>query len=155
MIRALIDAWSTLETLAGPDPATYRWGAHHKITFTAILPFLLNLSIPSWGDMTFAGGFPRSGDSFSVDASDFSYPKLTSAPNFTYNHGPSQRFVADLDPAGLKAQNALPGGAVWDVNSPHFRDEAEFWRKNQAHPVPFALKEVIAEKGQRTVAAAP
>lgn len=155
MIRALIDAWSTLETLAGTDPATYRWGAHHKITFTPILPFLFNLAIPSGGDMTFGGGFPRSGDSFSVDSSDFSYPKLTSAPNFTYGHGPSQRFVAEMDPAGLKTQNALPGGAVWDAESPHFRDEAELWRKNQAHPVPFALKEVIAEKGQRTVATAP
>jgi penicillin G amidase len=155
MIRALIDAWSTLDTLAGTNPATYRWGAHHKVKFTALVALFDGLSIPPGSDATFVGGFPRPGDSFSVDSSDFGYGKLTSAPNFTYAHGPAQRFVIELDPAGPKAQNALPGGAVWDPKSPHFRDEAELWRKNQTHPVPFLLADVIAAKEKRTVATAP
>ena len=51
------------------------------------------------------------GDSFGVDNSDFTFNvALGSDPKFTYNHGPSQRFVIDLDPAGPKAFNALPGG---------------------------------------------
>jgi hypothetical protein len=41
---------------------------------------------------------------------------------------------------------------VWDTKSKHFRDDAEFWRRNQAHPVPFSLTDVVAAKETRTVA---
>jgi len=155
MIRALVDALSTLEALAGPDPAAYRWGKHHTVKFTALIPLFSELSIPPGSDPTFFAGFPRPGDSFSVDSSDFGFPGLMSTPSFSYAHGPTQRFVIDMDPAGPKAENALPGGVIWDSKSPHFRDEAELWRKNQTHPVPFALSDVIAAKETRTVAAAP
>ena len=50
----------------------------------------------------------------------------------------------DMTPAGPVARNALPGGEVWDNASPHFRDEAERWRRNQNRPVPFARVDVIA-----------
>lgn len=153
MIRGLLDALSTLEKIAGPDMATYRWGAHHSIRFTALISIFGTLSIPPTGDKVFPEGFPRPGDQFSVDACGFSYAGLGKDPDFTYAHGPSQRFVIDMDPAGPKAWNALPGGAIWDAKSPHFRDEAELWRKNQTHPVPFALADVVAAKEKRTVAA--
>ncbi len=154
MIRGLLDALTTLEKIAGPDLQAYRWGAHHTIRFTALISIFGTLSIPPVGDKIFPDGFPRPGDQFSVDACGFGYAPLDQDPKFTYNHGPSQRFVVDLDPAGLKAWNALPGGAIWDAKSPHFRDEAELWRKNQVHPVPFAIADVIAAKEKRTVAAA-
>ncbi|MEO7331155.1 MAG: penicillin acylase family protein [Minicystis sp.] len=154
MIRGLLDAFTTLEKIAGPDPLAYRWGAHHSIRFTALISIFGSLSIPPTGDKVFPDGFPRPGDQFSVDACGYGYAPLDQDPKFTYNHGPSQRFVIDLDPAGPKAWNALPGGAIWDAKSPHFRDEAELWRKNQVHPVPFALADVIAAKEKRTVAAA-
>jgi penicillin G amidase len=153
MIRALLDALSTLNTLAGPDPATYRWGAYHRVSFGALVPLFSALSIPPGSDTSWIGGFPRHGDSFSVDSSDFGFPRLMSKPNFTYSHGPTQRFVADMDPTGPKVDNAIPGGAIWDSKSPHFRDQAELWRKNQTHPVPFLLPDVIAAKETRTVAA--
>jgi penicillin amidase len=44
---------------------------------------------------------------------------------------------------------------VWDASNKHFRDEAEMWRKNQAHPVPFLLSDVIAAKESRMVAISP
>lgn len=154
MIRALLDALTTLEQSAGPDIAAYRWGSQHTVTFDALIGIFNSLSIPPVGDAVFPGGFPRHGDSFSVDSSDFGFVALSKAPDFAYVHGPSQRFVIDMDPSGPKAFNALPGGAVWDAKSPHFRDEAEFWRRNQAHPVPFLLADVVAAKESRTVAAA-
>ncbi len=154
MVRALLDALTTLEKLAGPDLATYRWGAHHTVTFDSLISLFSQLAIPPAGDETFPSGFPRHGDSFSVDSSDFGFTSLSKAPVYKYVHGPSQRFVIDMDPAGPKAFNALPGGAVWDAKSPHFRDEAELWRRNQAHAVPFLLPEVIAAKESRTVATA-
>lgn len=154
MIRALIDAWSSLDKLAGPDQANYRWGAHHKVKFTALIALFGELSIPPGSDTKFPGGFPRPGDSFSVDSSDFGFGKLAGALNFNYSSGPTQRFIAEMDPAGPKAHNAFPGGVIWDSGSPHFRDEAELWRKNQTHPVPFSLADVIANKEKRIVATA-
>jgi penicillin amidase len=152
MVRALLDALTTLEQSAGPDLATYRWGAQHTVRFTALISLFGSLSIPPVGDEVFPNGFPRHGDSFSVDSSDFGFVGLSGVPDFAYVHGPSQRFVIDMDPSGPKAFNALPGGVIWDANSPHFRDEAEFWRRNQAHPVPFLLADVVAAKESRTVA---
>jgi penicillin amidase len=156
MLRALLDALADLAKTDGPDIATYRWGAHHTITFGALLPFWTQLSIPPGTDPVFgATGFPRHGDSFSIDACEFSFVGQTSPFDFTYDAGPTQRFVIDLDPAGPKVVNALPGGVVWNPQSPHFRDEAELWRRNLTHPVPFLLDDVIAAKEKRTLVSSP
>ena len=56
-----------------------------------------------------------------------------------------------MDPKGPVARNALPGGNVWDSQDPHFRDEAERWRRNQNRPVPFAAADVIAAAESRIV----
>jgi len=152
MMRALLDALGWLETTVGPDLATYRWGALHTVRFDALIPVFGELSIPPTADATFPDGFPRHGDNFAVDSSDFDIGLAPGAPpSFSYMHGPTQRFVVDLDPAGPKAWNALPGGNVWDKDSPHFRDEAELWRKNQTHAVPFLLGDVVQAFESRTV----
>ncbi|MFT3774019.1 MAG: penicillin acylase family protein [Minicystis sp.] len=156
MLRALLDALADLAKTDGADISTYRWGAHHTVTFTALLPFWNTLSIPPANDPVFGvTGFPRHGDSFSIDASEYSFVGSGQPFDFTYDAGPTQRFVIDLDPAGPKAVNALPGGVVWNATSPHFRDEAELWRRNLTHPVPFALDEVVAAKEKRTVFSTP
>lgn len=149
MIRALLDALT--DPALGPDVSTYRWGAHHTLRFVALLPFWGLLSIPPTNEATFLNGFPRHGDSYSVDACDFSFVGTGKPFDFSYDAGPTQRFVIDMDPAGPKAVNALPGGAVWNPQSPHFRDEAELWRRNQTHPVPFLLQDVIDAKESRTL----
>ena len=152
MVRALLDAFGDLAKIAGPDITAYRWGAQHTLTFEALLPFWPTLNIPPSNDATFGStGFPRHGDRYSIDAADFSFVAAGSPLDFTYGAGPTQRFVVDLDPAGPVAFNTLPGGVVWDPASPHFRDEAELWRRNQVHPVPYALADVIAAKESRTL----
>jgi penicillin amidase len=151
MIRALLDALGDL----GPDVSKYRWGAKHTLTFTALLPFWNTLSIPPAGDPIFTTGFPRHGDRFSIDAADYDFVGVGSALDFTYGAGPTQRFVVDLDPAGPRAFNALPGGEIWDPISVHFADEAELWRRNQTHAIPFLLADVVAAKENRTLVAAP
>lgn len=158
MLRALLDALADIAKTDGADISKYRWGAHHTITFSALLPFWGTLSIPPVNDAVFgATGFPRHGDSFSVDASDFSFAGIVGTLNYAYSAGPTQRFVIDLDPAGPKAVNALPGGVIWNSApaNKHFRDEAELWRRNQTHPVPFSLTEVIAAKESRTLISPP
>jgi penicillin G amidase len=152
MIRALLDTFDWV----AKQPASIAWGQYHTVRFGALIPLYGALSIPPTDDATFPNGFPRHGDSFNVDNSDFTYSiNLDQDPNFAYAHGPTQRFVIDLDPKGPKAWNTLPGGVIWDNDSPHFADEAELWRRNQNHPVPFLLDEVIAAKESRTVVALP
>ena len=53
--------------------------------------------------------------------------------------------IESLNTNGPRARNALPGGAVWRKQSKHFADEAEAWRRNENHPVPFSVKDVIAD----------
>ncbi len=154
-LRALLDAFAWLDAQGAPQEEL-RWGAFHTVRFGALIPLYGDLSIPPAGDETFPDGFPRHGDAFNVDASDFRFGVgLADPPSFSYRSGPAQRFVIDLDPTGPKAWNALPGGAIWDDASPHFDDEAQLWRKNQSHPVPFVLDDVIAAKESRAVLATP
>jgi penicillin amidase len=144
IIRALIDAAAWLDAEAGPM-ADWRWGRFHTVTFNPLIPVWAPLSIPSPGDALFKGGFPRHGDMYVVDASNFS-PRLQDDGSIrhSYGSGPTQRFVITLDPDGLKVKNALPGGAVWDRDSPHFADQAERWRRNETRDVPFVVNDVVA-----------
>jgi penicillin amidase len=153
IVRALLDALAWLKEDVGAEPASWRWGARHTIRFNALVPIYSKLSIPPAGEETFTKGFPRHGDMFVVDASNYPlWVALDKAPNHSYSSGPTQRFVVDMDPSGPRAQNALPGGNVWDAASPHFSDEAAYWRKNQTHPIPFSLDDVVAKKESRIVA---
>ncbi len=151
MIRALLDAIAWIDQAAGKDPKAWRWGALHTIRFEALVPVFGKLSIPPVDDAVFPSGFPRHGDPHVVDACGDGPRPLSDDPSFSYGSGPTQRFVVDLDPSGVKARSALPGGAVWDAKSPHFRDEAELWRKNETHPIPFSVADVVAAKESRTV----
>ena len=155
MIRALLDALAWIEKTSGKDAKAWRWGAVHTIRFEALVPVFGQLSIPPLDDATFPNGFPRHGDPHVIDACGGGPRALSADPSFSYGSGPTQRFVVDLDPSGIKAKSALPGGAVWDSKSPHFRDEAELWRKNETHAIPFSLADVVAAKESRTVVWTP
>jgi penicillin G amidase len=156
MVRAMLDALADLAKVAGSDLSKYRWGAIHTLTFQALLPLWSNLSIPPSGDPVFGTtGFPRHGDSYNIDAADYSFVALGTPFDFTYGAGPTQRFVIDMDPAGPKEVNTLPGGEIWNPDSPHFADEAELWRRNQVHAVPFLLADVVANKESRTLFSPP
>lgn len=159
-LTALLDAIDFLKTRLGQDSSQWQWGRLHTIRFVALVSLWKTLSIPADPDPVFPLGFPRHGDGDNVDVAGYGMPAaLDATTSFSYSHGPTQRFVIDMDPAGVVARNALPGGNVWDSRDPHFRDEAELWRKNQTHPVAFRASDVIAAAEGRTVyktsAAAP
>ncbi len=154
MLRALLDAFSDLEPYGGLDGV--RWGLLHTVTFEALVPLFGKLTIPPSNDPVFSDGFPRHGDLFVVDTANHSLPqKLDQELRFAFTTGPTQRFVVELFPEGPRSSNALPGGAVWDIKSPHHRDLAELWRRNESAPVPFLLPDVIESAESRTVLHAP
>ncbi len=144
LVTALLDALADLKSLVGADQDAWRWGDQHRVRFNGLNPLWL-VSIPPVTDPVFPKGFPRHGDQWNVDASNFSITRgLTDNFSFSYGSGPVQRVVAEMTPTGPKIRNALPGGAVLAKESPYFRDEAELWRKNQSHPIPFEVEEVEA-----------
>jgi penicillin amidase len=149
-LRAMLDAIAWLDTEATGNAAA--WGAHHVVRMAPSNPLWSGMAIPAYADPLFGKGFPRHGDMFSVDASDYraSQP-LENSLVFDFAYGPVQRIVVDLDPQGPRAWNAIPGGAVWDPDSPHFDDEAALWRKNTTHAVPFRVEDVVAAKESRFV----
>ncbi len=149
-LRSLLDAIAWLDQNATGDKAA--WGAHHRVTLAPLTPLWIEMHIPSVADPVFKKGFPRHGDLLAVDASDYrtSWP-LDESPDFTFAIGAAQRFVMDLDPAGPRSWNAIPGGNIWDPASPHFRDGADLWRRNQTRSVPFRVEDVVAAKESRFV----
>lgn len=152
MIRALLDALALLTQQAGAMD-DWRWGRHHTVRFSPDVPLWGALAIPPLVSSTFPDGFPRPGDLHVVDASNYGLRLQDDGTiKFAYGSGPTQRFVIELDPDGLEVRNALPGGAVWDVASSHFADQAEAWRRNQTFEVPFVVADVVANAETCTLA---
>ena len=143
-LLSLLDALDDLKKRLGADTGGWRWGKLHRLTFDALIPAWTLLSIPPSNDKTFPNGFPRHGDGYNIDVANPGLARTLAATPFNYTHGPSQRLVVDMAPTGPVARNVLPGGQVWNTNSPHLRDEAERWRKNQNRPMPFSRADVIA-----------
>jgi penicillin amidase len=137
-IHALLDAIDLIKGNLGSDQTQWRWGKMHTLTFASLVSLWGTLSIPPNNDPVFPHGFPRHGEAWTVDVADYGdwLTPASSGFSFAYTNGPNQRLVIDMDPVnGPTAYNALPGGAVWDNKSKHFRDEAELWRRNENHPV--------------------
>ena len=121
---------------------------YFELRFASLVSLWKTLSIPADGQPP----FPRHGDGYNVDVGGYPLPAaLDASTSFGYSHGPTQRLVVDMDPAGPVARNALPGGNVWASADPHFRDEAERWRRNQNRPVPFKAADVVAAAESRVV----
>ena len=141
LLRSFDEAVAALATrTSNTDPTQWRWGSMHTVRFDSMIPGSPQLSIPRTNDPMFSRGFPRAGGMDVVDASE----PGTSDMDFSYGAGPSQRFTVEMDPAGPHALNALPGGEDVDLASTHHADEAEAWRTNQPHPVPFREAEVVS-----------
>ncbi|MFO0579187.1 MAG: penicillin acylase family protein [Polyangia bacterium] len=143
--RALIEALSTLAGRLGSDGSKWRWGQVHTVTL-AFPASLEALDLPPKGDSDYPQGFPRPGGNGTVDVG----PHGLSTTRFGFGFGAAMRFVCEMTPEGPRAKNALPGGQVFDPDSPHYRDQLELWRKNQAQDLAFRDDEVLrsAEREQ-------
>ena len=134
--QAIINTLQYIVTTLGADPTKWAWGSIHTLTLDYLLP-VGTLNLPSSADTTYPNGYPRHGDDGTVDVGAHGLDLA----NFTYNLGPAIRFGADLNPAGITAQNALPGGETFNPTSPHYQDQLAFWLKGQ----PFALAQTLAQ----------
>jgi penicillin amidase len=143
ILRALDEALAQLETrFMNADVNTWLWGTVHTLRLESIVPGPgATLSIPPPNDAMFPNGFPRPGGLHVVDACNPGVEDF----NFDYGSGPTQRFSVEMDPAGPRAFNGLPGGEIFNAQSPHHADEMNnYWRLNQVHPLPHTEAEVVA-----------
>lgn len=92
-IGFLRDAFGTAEMDA------WLWGLIHQVNFQH---FVGQAGIPVFDLGTFAAPGARD----TVNPASYSL----NANSFTFSGGPSKRFVAVLDPAGIRAVNTIPGG---------------------------------------------
>ena len=149
VVRAVIAAYGFLTAELGADREQWRWGRLHQVRFSQVVPALdgnQQVSIPPTADPTFPDGFPRHGDLGAVDPGNYGIYGTT---DFHFGSGASQRLVVEMTPDGPVARNALPGGQSEDPDSPHHRDEAEFWRTNQQPLLYFQAADIEAHAEKR------
>jgi penicillin amidase len=113
----------------------YRWGLLHKITFGHVLGGPFNLPA--------SGGFPTDGGYQVIDRSDFDVRAAT-ANGYSFDAGPSRRYVAELRPDGIRAFEVIPGGESGVPGSPHYADQVSLWLSNGYHPLFFSKAEVYS-----------
>ena len=114
----------------------YVWGALHRIVFDHPLggPFSVP---PAGGFADFAPGLPgiaRAGGYEAVDASTHS-SRADDPDDFQFGGGPARRFVGILDPAGVAAEEILPGGQRPVLGDPDYAGQLGRWLTNAYHPL--------------------
>jgi len=144
VLRAFVDLLEAMETrFATATLDDWRWGRLHTLRLDSVIPRVVSepFVLPARTG-AFPDGYPRHGDLWGVDASNFDL--WTSTDNYAYSSGPQQRLVVEMTDTGPKIWNALPGSQVLDARSPHFGDEIELWRTNQAPPMFFTDADIAA-----------
>jgi penicillin amidase len=150
VVRGVLAGLDFLTMRFSPDPMTWRWGELHTLRMDGVPPPLPGnpdeIALPPETSTTYPNGYPRHGDQFAVDASNFGLWNTTS---FSYGSGPSQRLVVEMTAEGPVAFNALPGGQHIDPDSPHHDDEAMLWIRNEQPPLFFREDDVVSHHERR------
>jgi penicillin amidase len=114
----------------------YAWGKLHRIVFDHTLggPF----NIPNWGPFMDLSpelpGFARQGGYDVLDASGHS-ATADGLNEFMFGSGPARRFVADMGPVMVNAQQMIAGGQSGIVTEPNYGQGLFLWLTNTYHPM--------------------
>jgi penicillin amidase len=129
--ESLAAAWQEAADRLGADPAGWRWGMLHTLTFYHALGRARSwIARPlDWLFRLNRGPYPRPGDGMTVNLGAF---PLTEP--FGVMAGPSYRQIVDLgDPEASRW--ALAGGTSGDPRSPHYADQIEPWLRGEYRPM--------------------
>lgn len=138
---AVLEALEKVAVKQGDDLDTWRWGRAHTLTTKFFGP-VGSLFLPAQGDAKYPNGFPRHGGDGTVDVANHG----AGDDDYTFGNGAAIRFTCVLDPEkGPIARNILPGGQVFQPDSPHYRDQMDLWRQNQTRDLPFLTADVVKE----------
>jgi penicillin G amidase len=115
------------------DIASWRWGAYNAVEIQH--PILGK--IPLINRWSGPGVKEQSGSGYTVKA-------------VTRNHGPSERFTADLSDLDQSTLNIVTGQGG-NFLSPHYMDQWKAWYEGTTFTLPFSAKAVEASKQHRLV----
>ncbi|MCP5120561.1 MAG: penicillin acylase family protein, partial [bacterium] len=127
---SLTEAWAETAQLLGPDPAAWRWGALHTITFrhplasNAVRQGLFNL-----------GPVARGGDGFT--------PNATRGSNFKQSSGASYRHILDLADWDRSVFTSTPGQSG-QPGSPFYGNLLDGWVNGDYAPLVYTREAVEA-----------
>jgi len=136
------------------DMDQWRWGVLHTLRLTSLIPSA-RLDLPVLADDLYGEngsvtyGYPMGGDIFSIVHTQGGNDLFDHSRGFFW--GPVVRWVMEAQDGVWRTENALPGGNVYDPESPHYADQLEMWRKFESRPVPFYEYEVVSAAESRLV----
>jgi penicillin amidase len=125
---ALDDAAGELRDRIGPDPAKWRWGTLHTVTFAHPLSPGLPGPLRALFDI---GPYERAGDGYSVNNGAYSL----ATPYALRSHA-SERMLVDLGDLD-NSRSVLPTGQSGQPLSRHWGDQAPLWLRGELHPMWF------------------
>ncbi len=117
LARSLARAVEELTETMGPDPEAWQWKDMQSISFdhvmgqNRLLAYFFN-----------RGPYPYGGDYETVGRAAYS---LNDPFNVTFAAG--LRFIAEMDPAGIRSHAVLAGGQSGHFLSEHYDDQIETW----------------------------
>ena len=130
---ALDDAVADLRARLGLDPAKWRWGALHTVTFAHPLSAGLPGPLRALFDI---GPYERAGDGYSVNNGAYT---LT-APFAVRSHA-SERMIVDLGDLD-DSWSVLPTGQSGQPLSRHWGDQTRLWLRGELHPMWFTRERI-------------
>ena len=130
---ALDDAVAELRDRLGPDPAKWRWGRLHTVTF----PHPLSPGLPGPLRGLFdIGPYERAGDGYSVNNGAYSL----ATPYALRSHA-SERMLLDLG-RWDDSRSVLPTGQSGQPLSRHWGDQTPLWLRGELHPMWFTRERI-------------
>jgi penicillin amidase len=130
IIKSFTAAVERAKKLLGDDPAAWRWGKLHTVTFEHPLASLG----PTYADAFNLGPIARSGD--------VNTPNNTRHDeNFRQIHGASYRQVFDLADWDRGTVTSVPGQSG-QPGSPHYNDLLPLWAEGQYFPLVYSRDKV-------------
>jgi penicillin amidase len=127
------------------DVMDYSWGKLHRIVFNHTFnqdPF----DVPNGGGFTDLAsdlpGLSRQGGYEAVDASSHSSTADT-LNGFMFGSGPSRRFIAEMNPAGINGYEVIPGGQSGVFYSPNYSSQLPLWLTNSYHPMAMGSEDAM------------
>jgi penicillin G amidase len=125
---ALDDAAAELRDRLGADPAKWRWGALHTVTFAHPLSPGLPGPLRALFDI---GPYERAGDGYAVNNGAYSV-----ATPYTLRSHASERMLVDLGDLD-NSRAVLPTGESGQPLSRHWGDQTPLWLRGELHPMWF------------------
>jgi penicillin amidase len=125
--RSFTEAVAWLSDKLGGDPAEWKWGELHRISFKHQPLGLSPVAPLNWIFNSVTLPLPGEGSTVNANGGD-------PDDDFQVGFGPSQRFIADLSDLSRSIAVNSTGQAAFPFH-PHRDDQARMWAAGEYHPV--------------------